>query len=73
MSKEGCRFVRHSHYWHFPASAWAHVIRLRLSLATQALVSKIASKLAFFPPSPPSYLVKRHNDNGEEYIAPRSS
>lgn len=38
----------------------------------QSLVSKIASKLAFFPPSPPSYAVQTHNDGtGELYIQPR--
>lgn len=37
----------------------------------QSLVSRIASKLAFFPPTPPSYSVKMHDDGtGEEYIQP---
>jgi hypothetical protein len=35
----------------------------------QSLVSRVASKLAFFPPTPPSYAVKHHAD-GEDYIAP---
>lgn len=35
------------------------------------VVDSIASKLAFFPPTPASYTVQEHNDNtGELYIQP---
>jgi len=35
------------------------------------LVDGIASKLAFFPPTPPSYTVEEHQDGtGELYIQP---
>jgi hypothetical protein len=35
------------------------------------VVDNIASKLAFFPPTPPSYVVEEHKDGtGELYIQP---
>ena len=35
------------------------------------LVDKIGSKLAFFPPDPPSYKVEQHGDGArEEYVQP---
>ena len=33
-------------------------------------VDHIASKMAFFPPTPATYTVKRHSDNGDLYISP---
>ena len=39
--------------------------------AGMGFVDHIASKMAFFPPQPATYAIKRHTDNGDLYISPK--